>query len=362
MTAGMRATSTSRIIEIALALLMVLLPGALHAHSGGTTGMATVSIDGHRIRYELTLPDIPPGPLADRMGLGRPDAAPDYRPLVQAISEKIRLRADGADCVAAEGKVTAPTQAAISITGSVMFDCPVAIAKLELRDDLPDVLGTDHHTIALIVWPGGSHSIAFGTDARDGVVTVSAEPRGVRGSASFFVLGIEHILTGYDHLLFLLVLILAGGGLLQLLKIVTAFTLAHTVTLGLAAYDVITLPGAFVEAIIALSIAYVAAENLLPKFAISRRWTVSFLFGLVHGFGFSSVLKEIGLPRENLLLSLLNFNLGVEAGQAAVVLLALPLLLYVRRRPWQSAFTIAVSSIVLLVGVFLFFERAFLPS
>ena len=97
----------------------------------------------------------------------------------------------------------------------------------------------------------------------------------------------------------------------------------------------VILPGALVEAVIALSIAYVAAENLFPKFAISRRWTVSFLFGLVHGFGFSSVLKEIGLPKENLLLSLLNFNLGVEAGQAAVVLLCVPILLWIRSVPWE---------------------------
>jgi hypothetical protein len=320
--------------------------------------MATISVAGDKVRFELTLPDVPPGPLYDRMQLGRPDATPDYAPLVQAVSEKMKVRADGRDCVPAEGKVTPPSAAAISIGTAVTFACPAAVVRLELRDDLPDVLGADHHTIALIVWPGGTHSVAFGAEARDASVAVGTPARGMKGAGSFFVLGIEHILTGYDHLLFLLALILAGGSLLQLLKIVTAFTLAHTVTLGLAAYDVITLPGALVEAVIALSIAYVAAENLFPKFAISRRWTISFVFGLVHGFGFSSVLKEIGLPRENLLLSLLNFNLGVEAGQAAMVLLALPLLLYIRRRPWARRFTVAVSAIILVVGLVLFVERA----
>ena len=342
----------------ALALLMALVPAGLQAHSGGTTGMATLTVDGNRIRYELTLPDIPPGPLADRIGLGRPDAVADYRPLVEAIGEKVRLRAGGADCRAAEGNVITPTASNIRVTGVVTFECPGTIARLQVRDDLPDVLGTDHHTIALVVWPGGSQSIAFGAEARDASVAVTAAPAGLRGAGSFFLLGIEHILTGYDHLLFLLVLILAGGGLLQLLKIVTAFTLAHTITLGLAAYDVVTLPGALVEAVIALSIAYVAAENLFPRYAVSRRWTISFVFGLVHGFGFSSVLREIGLPRDNLLLSLLNFNLGVEAGQAGFVLLALPMLLYIRRRTWAPRFTLAVSAIVLAAGVYLFFERA----
>jgi hypothetical protein len=339
-------------------LLLLALPGLAPAHSGGTTGMATIRVDGDTVRYDLTLPDVPPGPLADRMQLGRPDASPDYRPLVEALSQKVRIRADGGDCTPAEGKITPPSAAALSLTGSVTFRCPGTIARLEIQDDLPDVLGADHHTIALIVWPGGTHSVAFGAEARDASVAVGTPAQGMKGAGSFFVLGIEHILTGYDHLLFLLALILAGGSLLQLLKIVTAFTLAHTVTLGLAAYDVITLPGALVEAVIALSIAYVAAENLFPRFAISRRWTISFVFGLVHGFGFSSVLKEIGLPKENLLLSLLNFNLGVEAGQAAMVLLALPLLLYVRRRPWARRFTVAVSAVILAVGLVLFFERA----
>src|SRR5690606_13971945 len=143
-------------------------------------------------------------------------------------------------------------------------------------------------------------------------------------------------------------------------KIVTAFTVAHTITLGLAVFDLVVLPGTLVESVIALSIAYVAAENLLPKYAISRRWTISFLFGLVHGFGFSSVLKEIGLPPDNLLLSLLNFNLGVEAGQAAVVLLLLPLLMRMRQRTWEPKVAMGLSAIVLVVGLVLFVERVLL--
>src|SRR5262245_49593079 len=162
--------------------------------------MATVTVSGDKVRFDLTLPDIPPGPLADRMQLGRPDATPDYGPLVQAISEKLRVRTDGRDCPPAEGKVTPPSAAAISISGSVTFACPAPVGRLELRDDLPDVLGVDHHTIALIVWPGGTHSVAFGAEARDAVVTVGASAQGMKGAGSFFLLGIEHILTGYDHL------------------------------------------------------------------------------------------------------------------------------------------------------------------
>ena len=108
---------------------------------------------------------------------------------------------------------------------------------------------------------------------------------------------------------------------------------------------------------IALSIAYVAFENLFPRFAISRRWTISFLFGLMHGFGFSSVLQEIGLPRDSLIWSLLNFNLGVEAGQLVAVAVVLPGLLWLRKTAWEARVVKVVSAVVLIVGVALFIER-----
>jgi HupE / UreJ protein len=150
------------------------------------------------------------------------------------------------------------------------------------------------------------------------------------------VLGIEHILTGYEHLLFLFGLLLPCGGLLSLAKIINAFTIAHSVTLSLAVLQVISLPDRLIEAVIALSIAFVAAENLFRSLTVSRRWLVSLCFGLVHGFGFSSALRALDLPAHGLLLSLFGFNLGVEVGQGLVVGVCLPLLLLLRRTEWES--------------------------
>ena len=174
------------------------------------------------------------------------------------------------------------------------------------------------------------------------------------------MLGIHHILSGYDHLLFLLALLLPGGGLLSLLKIITAFTIAHSVTLSLAVLQVVTLPDRLIEAVFALSIMFVAAENLFLDPTVSRRWVVSFCFGLVHGFGFSSALRELRLPAHHLLLSLFGFNLGVEVGQALVVTACLPLLLLLRRSRWESRAVLGSSLAILLVGLVLFVERAFL--
>ena len=346
--------------RVAMAVFFLLaFIGHAGAHTGGMTGFATITISGNQVRYNLTLSDVPPGPLADQMHLGQPGAVANFQPLVVAISEKIRLQSGGDACAAAGGRVVPPGPSSASLTGTVTFVCPGEISKLTIRDDMSELFGPSQHTLAAIVWSGGSQQYAFGADARETTVSVAEPAKASRGAGGFFVLGIEHILTGYDHLLFLLALMLRGGGLWSLLKIVTAFTVAHSITLALAALDVIVLPSVLVEAVIALSIAYVALENLLPRYAVSRRWAVSFLFGLVHGFGFSSVLREIGLPKENLLLSLLNFNLGVEAGQLTVVLLVVPVLMRLKSRAWEPRMVATISGVILAVGLVLFVERAF---
>ena len=169
----------------------------------------------------------------------------------------------------------------------------------------------------------------------------------IQEAGIFFRLGVHHIASGYDHILFLLALILvapiaAGGrpgephpvrpGLLYLLKVVTAFTIAHSLTLALAALDVVRVPGRPVEAAIALSIAFVALENITGR-GLSHRWWLVFGFGLVHGLGFARVLAETGLPPGLATPALVAFNLGVEAGQIAVVGLLYPVIHQLAGRP-----------------------------
>ena len=144
---------------------------------------------------------------------------------------------------------------------------------------------------------------------------------------AYTVLGIEHILTGFDHLMFVLALLFLVGFNRQLLFTITAFTLAHSLTLALSALGLLTLRSPPVEATIALSIVLVAAEALHGQLTLSRRWPalVAFLFGLVHGLGFAGALREIGLPQQHLSIALLTFNVGVEIGQLFVVTLAFAL-------------------------------------
>ena len=154
-------------------------------------------------------------------------------------------------------------------------------------------------------------------------------------TASYLQLGITHMLFGFDHVLFVLSLLFFLQRLGPLVKAVTAFTLAHSITLGLSALALVNLPQAPVEAVIALSIMFLAVEKLrgaADTITARHTWVVAFAFGLLHGFGFAGALADIGLPKENLLLALLLFNLGVEAAQLAVVGVALGLTWAMTRR------------------------------
>jgi hypothetical protein len=344
-----------RAIPAVLALLAAATVGPALAHPGGSTGYAVITIDRERVRYRLTLwPATLPSPVGEQVRRAREGDTPSRDVLLGVMRDKITLTAGGRRCAPGDGSIAAPP-AAESLTLVVDFTCAGDARDLLIRDDLFDALGADHHTLARIEAPDRTLQLAFTPETRESRVTPSGG-----GVASFVRLGIEHILTGWDHLLFLLVLLLRGGSWLSLAKIITAFTAAHSVTLALAALEVVTLPDRLVEAVIALSIAAVAAENLFLRPLVSRRWLVSFGFGLVHGFGFSSVLREIGLPTRGLVLSLLGFNAGVELGQTLVVAGALPALALLRNRGWEPRVIQSASLAILLVGAVLFVERTLL--
>jgi hypothetical protein len=179
--------------------------------------------------------------------------------------------------------------------------------------------------------------------------------------------GVWHIWIGFDHVLFLVSLLLPAvlmaprfaPAFWDVLKVVTAFTVAHSITLALAALGVVTLPSRLVESAIAASVVLAALNNLWP--IVKRgRWLVAFAFGLIHGFGFASVLADLGLPQESLLLALVGFNLGVEAGQLCIVAAFLPLA-YAMRHTWMYRRMIVVggSAVIVLIAALWMVERMF---
>ena len=168
----------------------------------------------------------------------------------------------------------------------------------------------------------------------------------------FFFMGVEHILTGHDHLLFLFGLLIAMSQFRATVWVITCFTLAHSTTLALAAFDVVRVSGYVVEPLVAATIVYVGVENLLRSEGPTGRWRLTLIFGLVHGLGFATDLREklAGVVGAEITIPLLSFNLGVELGQMAVAALVLPLILWMRSEPAFVRRSVPVCSSLVVVG------------
>jgi len=203
----------------------------------------------------------------------------------------------------------------------------------------------------------GAHTVAYAGNTEFQIANSNEVGPWMANVWPLFRLGIQHILTGYDHLLFLVGLILVGGRIRSILVVITAFTVAHSITLGLAALQIWAPSTRLVEPAIALSIAYIGVENWFVKDA-SRRWMITFPFGLIHGFGFAGALHQISLPPSEIPVALLSFNAGVEAGQLAVLAVVLPAIIWLRRRQWfLNRGVHAVSGGIAFAGVCWFLVR-----
>lgn len=180
----------------------------------------------------------------------------------------------------------------------------------------------------------------------------------------FVPAGVHHILIGPDHLLFLIGLLLLGGSIRQLLLIVSSFTVAHSITLSLAALNLVTPPARIIEPAIALSIVYVGIDNLMVGRGRDMRGWIAFAFGFIHGFGFANVLREMNLPARALGWSLFSFNAGVEIGQLLVVVVVASALMWIRSRNEVAGRRIAFagSLVVILAGALWFVQRVFFPG
>jgi hypothetical protein len=251
--------------------------------------------------------------------------------------------------------------------------CPSAMADVGIQYRLLFDLDALHRGLMRLDLDGMNHTAVLSPDT--GVLTIKAgEASRWSQFVQYVVEGIWHIWIGFDHILFLLSLLLPAvlvfqarrwqgastfrQALREVLWVVTAFTLAHSITLTLAALQIVELPSRLVESAIAASVVLAAANNLYPVVE-RRRWLVAFSFGLIHGFGFASVLTELGLPQEALVQSLLGFNLGVETGQLAIVGVFLPVAFLLRNTPLYSrGIFIGGSWLTLLVAFVWFIERA----
>lgn len=280
----------------------------------------------------------------------------------------LRLAGNDAPCTLAFGSLKVNER----VDGSYLWlpftaDCREKLDTLSIDYHVLDAEDPSHRGLLTLTANGAAQTAVLGGTAKPRQFKLK-DPLAWSAFTEYLHAGIWHILSGIDHLLFLLSLLLpavlvrqqnrweavpiATPAFVNIVKVVTAFTLAHSITLSLAAFDVIRLPSRLTESIIAASIIVAALNNVFPR-VTEGRWRIAFAFGLLHGFGFASVLAEMGLPKGARLISLVAFNLGVEAGQMAVVLAVMPLAYLVRstafyRRgvmPWGSS---AIACLALL--------------
>jgi hypothetical protein len=349
-----------------LALMLALAAGVAHAHRP-SDAFLTLDVDGAQVRgqWEVALRDlaaiVPLDPDGDaRITWGELRGA--QAGIAAALVPALALRGDGRSCPLRVSRL----QVNDRVDGRYAWiglaaDCPAPPAELALDYRLLFDVDPTHRGLLVLTGAGATHSAIFAPQSRSARLRL-AEPSALRAFGDYLVEGARHIWIGADHVLFLLSLLLPSvlrreSGTWQgvervapaawdVAAVVTAFTLAHSVTLSLSALDVLRLPSAWVECAIALSVLLAALNNLRPVVS-RRRWAMAFAFGLVHGFGFASVLGELGLPDGARLLALVAFNLGVELGQLAIVAVAVPLAFALRGTAFYRRGVVAGGSLLI---------------
>jgi hypothetical protein len=334
-------------------------------------------------------------PMSDLDGVFKFERAPDggmlgadiegrQADIVALLFSHMAVLADGATCrVIARSLDFTDHEEGIYVMLPFTLTCPstprVVDIDYSLFFDRPPP-APQHRALVRITDGAKERSIIFSSGFRHEQLTRSARDR-TKELSSAVRNGIGHIASGIDHLLFLLALLLPSvlrregaawkpvdtlrAAVIDVAKIVTAFTLAHSITLSLSALQVVRLPSRFVEPAIALSVVFAAAQNLLPtdRGWAQARWRVAFVLGLLHGFGFSAALLELGLRRSELIVTLFGFNVGVEIGQLAVVALFLPVAYLARKSPYYRSIGLrGGSAVIAIVASIWFVQRAFPAS
>ena len=315
-------TGWRKIGLFAACLIGLLMPQAARAHVTAT-GLAVITVEDREIRYRLTLiPAELPDAAAQLLGQAIAGSRPDAERLGEAMRQAVAVRVDGVACRA--GRIAIQDVGA-GLKALLLYElhCPATPGRLELEENWVGLFGEHYQTIATVRSSQGDGEHLLGPGSP--VLSVEFGPPSPSGVGAFVRLGVTHILTGYDHLLFLFALLVGAGGFWRVLGIASMFTLAHSITLSLAVLGLVHAPAALVEPLIAFSIIWVAAENMTGRTRSWRRFAITFVFGLVHGLGFADALTPLALTGWSLVRALGGFNLGVELGQAIAICLVLPI-------------------------------------
>jgi hydrogenase/urease accessory protein HupE len=362
----------SRSACTALLLLLLGAPNSLHAHDPGLS-TAIVHLTQNYIEITLGFSIVDTAELVvidkDRDAhISKKELEDASLELQKMGTNALDVKLDGRSIMPAGVKCTFDPSDNASVT--ITFNTS-QYSKLELRSKWLALLQPGHRQFMSIEGPDGKVLAERLLSANSDSVTIQMDPvesmpaEVVRNNsfADFLVMGIKHIWTGYDHLLFLFGLLIVTRNFASSFKIITCFTIAHSITLAVATLSLVRFSSRIVEPLIAASIVYVGIENLVRGDDPKGRWLLTFAFGLVHGFGFASVLRELGVGSNgsSIAIPLVSFNLGVELGQIAIAALVLPVIWKLRAKPvFISRWVPACSVLVALLGGYWFVQRVWL--
>jgi hydrogenase/urease accessory protein HupE len=350
------------------ALVGGLLTFSAWAHDPGLSS-ATITILPGRCEATVVFSKVDAAIIFQRIANGNANATAEQlvTGLEKYFADSIALEMDGEKIPANSARGRADTSG--NVIFSLGYEC-AAFTNLAVRSGWISVLPRGHREFISFKNAAGkelknqllSADSNFASLEIEPAATIAAEPAH-NSFLGFVAMGVEHIWTGYDHLLFLFGLLAVTRNLRTVIKIITCFTVAHSLTLALAALNVVNLSSRLVEPAIAASIVFVGVENFLRNGEPKGRWLLTLLFGLIHGFGFASALREAGVGEHGgaIALPLFAFNLGIELGQLAVAALALPLIWKLREQPvilrrWIPA----TSTVVVALGTWWLVERTLL--
>jgi HupE / UreJ protein len=348
-----------------VAFVAALAFGNVHAHTT-STGLATLQAEGEQVAYRLTLSPAEVGESAAPLLRGAAGDTAAAQRVGALLQQHLVLAVDGRPCrvkrTRLQASVAGDATGADRVTVSVDFNCASTPGTLQLRDTLSTPFGEHYRSIVSVARPDGTREERV-LDREHAQSSFDFGRAAASSFTDFLRLGGEHILSGADHLLFLAALLMGSVGLRSLLITVTAFTAAHSLSLAAATLGWAHASPAWVEPMIAASIVWVALENVLrPAGALSRRANIrrhglTFGFGLVHGLAFAEALTELHLQAWPLARALLGFNLGVEAGQALVVVLLAPVLAWLARRSFGSRVARGLSLAIAGIGLVWLVQR-----
>lgn len=322
--------------------------GTAMAHVTGT-GVATVDWHSDRAIVRLTLAPTEVAPAAAPVIVAATHDATAARQVGEWLQQHVQLAVDARPCRPVRTQVQGST-GGDRVVLQVVLQCHAVPGHFALSDTLSTVFGEHYRTITSVARPDGTRTEHVFDQEHTRATFDFGGSTAVRASGGYFGLGLGHILGGWDHLLFLAALLIGTRGLRSLLITVTAFTVAHSITLAAATLGWVRASPAWVEPVIAASVLWMALENLIQQRREWRRHVLTFGFGLVHGLGFAEALLELQLTGWPLARALIGFNLGVEAAQAAVVSIAAPVLARVLASPRGASIERTLSIAIAAVG------------